>query len=228
VHELLISEARAQLDFLLPAFHQWLGEDKSVWCSFFRIENDYLLRFTGLADFKIASQNSTIDCWPALNVAEADIRQLYLNQVLPLAQSHSGKLVFHASAVEVDQNAIVFIGTSGRGKSTLAASFSTQQYRFLTDDGLLLEKTSTGYQVMPSHASIRLWEDSQAAILGEQAAYEAPLHPCRQKNAALRTAPLLASVLFSRRRRHRQDRIHTAKRAASKYRIDKTFLSAGC
>jgi hypothetical protein len=173
--ELQILNAREQSELLLPSFHQWVAEDESVWCAFHRIENDYLLRFPGLADFRIDSLNSCVQCWPVPDIATASIHQLYLNQVIPLLLSHQGKLVFHASAIEIDGLAIAFVGVSGRGKSTLAASFSRNQYRFLTDDSLILERTNNNYQVVPSHPSIRLWDDSQVAVLGPKAQSESPV-----------------------------------------------------
>ena len=98
-------------------------------------------------------------------VSEATSQHLYLNQVLPLVLSKLGKLVFHASAVEVPGGAVAFAAESGRGKSTLAASFAVNGFRFLTDDGLVLEPAADGYQVQPSHPSIRLWEDSEEALI---------------------------------------------------------------
>jgi len=74
-------------------------------------------------------------------------------------------LVFHASAVEIDGGAVAFMGASGKGKSTLAASFATNGFRFLTDDGLMVEAREGDYQVMPSHPSIRLWLDSKTALI---------------------------------------------------------------
>jgi hypothetical protein len=46
---------------------------------------------------------------------------------------------------------VVFAAESGRGKSTLAASFAVNGFRFLTDDGLVLEPAGEGYAVLPSH-----------------------------------------------------------------------------
>ena len=66
---------------------------------------------------------------------------------------------------EIEDGGVVFIGDSGRGKSTLAASFATNGYRFLTDDGLVIEEGDEGYLVLPSQPSIRLWEDSREALL---------------------------------------------------------------
>ena len=93
------------------------------------------------------------------------MQHLYLNQVLPLALSKQGKLVFHASAVEIDGGAVAFAGVSGRGKSTLAASFAIEGYRFLTDDGLVVEPAARGHVALPSHPSIRLWQDSEEALI---------------------------------------------------------------
>ena len=42
-----------------------------------------------------------VTCLPAPDVSEATTQHLYLNRVLPLVLSKLGKLVFHASAVEV-------------------------------------------------------------------------------------------------------------------------------
>jgi hypothetical protein len=98
-------------------------------------------------------------------VSDEATRHLYLNQVLPLALSRQGKLVFHASAVAVAGNAIVFAAESGKGKSTLAASFATSGSPFLTDDGLVIEERAAEYWVAPSHPSIRLWDDSQEALV---------------------------------------------------------------
>lgn len=146
-------------------FHQWVSPDGTIWTQFFRTETGYLLRFPDLADFKVSTDGLVVSCTPAPDVAEATAQHLYLNQVLPLALSKIGKLVFHASAVEVGDNAVAFVGESGRGKSTLAASFALSGFRFLTDDGLVVEAGGEGYMAFPSHPSIRLWQDSQEVLI---------------------------------------------------------------
>ncbi len=175
VDELYIDATREQAAFSFEPFHKWADANATDWCRFYRVDNDYLLRFPDLADFKIDSESSAVRCWPAPNVAIATIKQIYLNQVVPLVQSRRAKLVFHGSAVVIDEQAIAFVGVSGRGKSTLAASFSSNGHPFLTDDGLLIKLIGTNYFVAPSHPSIRLWDDSQMAVLGAEAASEDPL-----------------------------------------------------
>lgn len=116
-----------------------------------------------------------ICCRPVPGTAEGTLQHLYLNQVLPLAMSKQGKMVFHASAVEIDGAAVAFMGESGKGKSTLAAGFATSGYRFLTDDGLMVASRDGGFEVMPSHPSIRLWQDSEAALIAPDAPTAPPL-----------------------------------------------------
>lgn len=146
-------------------FHEWLSSDGTAWLQFFRKGSGYLLRFPGLADFTVSPDGKNVVAYPVSDVPDQTVDHLYLNQVLPLALSRQFKLVLHASAVEIGTFAVAFLGFSGQGKSTLAASFSTGGFRFLTDDGLQLEKGDGGYLVKPSHPSIRLWDDSRQAII---------------------------------------------------------------
>ena len=146
-------------------FHQWRFFDGTIAAAFFRCDDGYFLKFPELADFIVSSDGNTITSHPSFDTSAATIEHLYLNQVMPLAFSLQGKLVFHASAVETSVGAIAFMGASSRGKSTLATSFAMSGFRFLTDDGLLLEKSAGCFYVQPSHPSIRLWDDSREALM---------------------------------------------------------------
>jgi hypothetical protein len=156
-------------------FHEWTFPDGSPWTRFYRTGPDYLLRFPDLADFQVSNDGCSVHCWPVPEISDETIQHLYLNQVLPLAISKQGKLVFHASAVEVGEVGIAFMGESGRGKSTLAASFATNGYRFLTDDGLVLNSVDGECRIMPSQPSIRLWQDSQDALVNGNAQMAPPV-----------------------------------------------------
>lgn len=156
---------RAQKPIDAKPFHAWVLPDGTPWANFYRAGKHYLLRFPALADFAVVTSGLEVAIHPVPGACEQTVEHLYLNQVLPLAMSRQLKLVLHASAVEVGSVAVAFVGASGRGKSTLAASFATRGYRFLADDGLQLEKLGGGYLVQPSHASIRLWDDSHEELI---------------------------------------------------------------
>lgn len=164
-------EARPQAPISTAPFHQWSAPNGALWTQFYRQPTGYLLRFPALADFEVSGDGQEIEGWPAPGMSSATVQHLYLNQVLPLALSRQGKLVLHGSAVSVSDQALAFIGESGRGKSTLAASFATSGTRFLTDDGLQLEWIGQNLTVIPSHPSIRLWDDSREALLSDSAVF---------------------------------------------------------
>jgi hypothetical protein len=176
VVELRIERARLQAHLASPPFHTWAFPDGTLWTEFHRADGDYLLRFPHLADFLVSVDACAVTCIPVPEVPEGTARHLYLNQVLPLVLSKLGKLVFHASAVEIGAGAVAFVGESGRGKSTLAASFAVSGCRFLTDDGLVVEPSGEGFEVLPSHPSIRLWDDSEAALIPPAARRAPPVH----------------------------------------------------
>jgi hypothetical protein len=163
--ELCQGSPRHQLDIDSKPFQELLSPDGSLWAQFYRVDGGYLLRFPGLADFEVPAAGQSIMGWPLPHTAAGTIQHLFLNQVLPLAQSRLGQLVFHASAVVIDNACVAFMGESGRGKSTLAASFAGAGFPFLTDDSLFVEQAADACRVLPSHASIRLWEDSQRELV---------------------------------------------------------------
>ncbi len=164
-----IESPRPQLPLNGLPFHQWRFPDGVLWTQFFRTDAGYLLRFPDLADFQVSADGLSATCSPAPDVTDTTSHHLYLNQVLPLMLSRQGKLVFHASAIEIADGAVAFAAESGRGKSTLAASFAASGSRFLTDDGLVLEASPNGYQALPGYPSIRLWDDSESALLPQGA-----------------------------------------------------------
>ena len=158
-----------------PVFHVCYSPDGSPWVVFYRQEAGYLLRFPALADFDLTADGCDVRCRPVPGVSESTLEHLYVNQVLPLALSRQGRLVLHGAALETDGGALAFVGMSGRGKSTLAASFAIARHRLLTDDRLEVEAHETGVLARPSHPSIRLWDDSREALIRADVPAAAPV-----------------------------------------------------
>jgi hypothetical protein len=158
-----------------PPFYGWDFRDGTKWADFYRRSSDILVRFHGLADFVLSADGARVSCVPVPGVSNATVEHLFLNQVLPLALSRLGKLVFHAGAVAVEGGAVCFSGETGRGKSTLTASFAIDGAPFLTDDAFVLHSAEGGYDVEPTHPSLRLWGDSEQQILGKLARAAPPV-----------------------------------------------------
>jgi hypothetical protein len=151
-------------------YHHWDSPSGELWAQFFRHVGGHLIRFPDMADFEVSCTGLEVQSWPAPGTPADTVAHLYLNQVLPLALSRQKRLVLHGSAVAIDAHGVAFLGESGMGKSTLAAGFAIGGFRFLTDDGLLLTWHDGVCRVQPSHPSIRLWEDSEQALIGAHTA----------------------------------------------------------
>jgi len=160
-----VMAARPQAAVDATPFHRYLFDDGTVWTEFYRRGADYLLRFPGLADFEVSADGTQVAAHPANGTDAATVEHLYINQLVPLALSRQGRPAFHASVVTVPGGAVAFLGKTGAGKSTLAASFALNGAAFLTDDALLIDETDGRCVALPSHASLRLWEDSVAALV---------------------------------------------------------------
>lgn len=157
---LILRPRRRQPRVSAERFREWCRPDGTPWVEFFRSPEGYLVRFPGVADFEISSDGKTVAATPVDEVADATIHHLFSSLILPLAQSGSGRFVFHGSAVEVAGGAVAFLGESGTGKSTLATAFAIGGGKFLADDGIVVEQCDGRFFVFPSDASIRLWDDS--------------------------------------------------------------------
>ncbi len=163
-----VAPVRSQRRVGTTPFHRYTFADGTVWTEFYRSPVGYLLRFPDLADFEVSANGKTVTAYPVAGADEATVDHLYINQLVPLALSRQGRPAFHASVVTVPGGAVAFLGNSGMGKSTLAASFALEGAAFLTDDALLIDECA-GIRAMPSHASLRLWKDSIDALIPEGA-----------------------------------------------------------
>jgi hypothetical protein len=158
-------EGTAHPAVLGEPYHEWRTPDQAIRAQFFAVPDGYLIRFPAIADFGVSRDGRFIECWPSAGADVEDIEHLFLNQVWPLAQGRVGRLMFHASAVALnDSECLAFCGPSGKGKSTLAASFAQGGYAFLTDDGLALEEGAAGWLGFPAHVSLRLWPQAARAL----------------------------------------------------------------
>ena len=130
-----------------------------AWYTFARRGATVVGRFYGLADFEISSEG-----WPG--VGEDTGRQhvtFYRAPTAPLdliailiagslaayLLSAEGRLVLHASAVEVDGKALAFVGQSGQGKTTMATLLCAAGYPFVADDLLPVGRSGDEAHVRP-------------------------------------------------------------------------------
>lgn len=164
----LVTFVESRVDVLpsieAAAYHRWHLASGEDWITFHHDPDGYLLRFPGLAHFRISQDGRRVHCQALQYVPDSTLRQL-LNQVLPIATNAQGFTVLHAGAVEVGESAIAFLGHTGVGKSTLTAALAGDGYRFLTDDVLRLRLSAGGRPVVtPGLPHLRLWDDSERVL----------------------------------------------------------------
>ena len=95
--------------------------------------------------------------------------QVYLlGQAISFALVKQGLEPLHATAVEVQGKAVVFLGQGGAGKSTLAAYFISRGHKVLTDDLLVLRKKSQGLVGYPGPPRIKLFPSLAKKLFGRE------------------------------------------------------------
>lgn len=139
-------------------------------CSVFKVEAAnadcfYRYRFEGLAEGRFNFEARRID----LKIidprcTEATLFHFLSDVLLPAILDHQGELVVHAGAVVVDGAAVLLLGASGRGKSTLTASFLAEGQTILSDDGIIISASECGVCAEAVYPGVRLLPDSLSAL----------------------------------------------------------------
>lgn len=105
---------------------------------------------------------------PLPGVEERLLRLPILGIVFSVILHHRGFLVLHASAVEVNGGAAVFLGGRGWGKSTLAATLYGRGHRPISDDLVAVDLHSGEMPaVIPGFPQLKLLPDAAAMALGD-------------------------------------------------------------
>lgn len=186
--------------------HSWLASTGEPILFYDRLDSYHWLRFPGLADFWIFEDAKQISCVPLPEIPVETIRHLLLDQVLPRCLAHQGKIMLHASAVQLDMGVILFIGDSGTGKSTLAGNFHQAGQSAISDDCIWVNENQTPLMAIPIYGGLRLWEDSLKVLFDSEQNFHSMAHYSSKKrvplngNAQVRFnngIPILAVILLS-------------------------------
>jgi hypothetical protein len=120
---------------------------------------EFLLQVPGIARYLVRDgRQVTIDRAPAAD--DATVRVFLLNTVLGALLQQRGRLVLHGSAIATERGAILLVGPSASGKSTLAAEFWRRGYRVLADELCALDVDPGGARLWPAPGHLKLWADA--------------------------------------------------------------------
>ena len=125
------------------------------------------LHWDGIGDF--AAEGGT-KLFFSQKTDDFPLFRLYLlNEALGIALFQRGLFLLHASAVEVNGEGIVFMGTPGAGKSTTAAACAKQGYRILADDMVVIKTDHPeGPVLFPALTDVKVWNTSVNGLFLDQ------------------------------------------------------------
>jgi len=105
---------------------------------------------------------------PLPDVEDRLLRLPLYGVVFATLMHQRGLLTLHASAVEIQGGAAVFLGGRGWGKSTLSATLYGRGHHFVSDDLVVVDVKSTRCpMVIPGVPQIKLMPEAAAQALGD-------------------------------------------------------------
>lgn len=158
---------------------QWLQRGTPAVPWFGLVGDDYAYRFDGQADFLLPRDGSRLRAYVHPGARPEEVHFALARGVLPRLLHLRGITCLHASAVRVGRNVVGFLGRSGMGKSTVAASLVACGHLLVSDDVLPVFQAADGTGVVcgPGLAEFRLGRHS--AYLAGVAQH---LSPCPRPN----------------------------------------------
>ena len=160
---------RGKIDCNLPMpFESW---------DYFHLDGDTAyLCWKIVGKFQVCSGKEII-IEPFADVKEHLIRLPLLGSVLAMALHQRQFLVLHGSAVAIEDGAAIFVGASGQGKSTMAATLCSRGHQLASDDVAALQINTEKCNLIPGFPQMKLWSETARAILGDEAENLKPIHP---------------------------------------------------
>jgi hypothetical protein len=118
-----------------------------------------VLRVSGVGRYSISiGSRIAVDADP--EALDRNVRLFLLGSAMGVLLHQRGIVPLHANAIDLDGQAIGFLGHSGSGKSTLAAAFLDQGWRVLSDDVCAVTESDDRFLAQPGIPRLRLWRDA--------------------------------------------------------------------
>jgi hypothetical protein len=117
----------------------------------------FLLRIPNVARFLLSDgQEIAFEVEPGGD--DDDLPIFILGTVFGILLHQREYIVLHASSVRVNGKAVLFCGSAGKGKSTLAAALTQRGYPLITDDLCMITVTDAGTPMAHSDGRhLKLW-----------------------------------------------------------------------
>lgn len=120
----------------------------------------FQINIDGVAQFFVTGGNHIV-INKAPQASLPDIRNFLLGSAMAALLQQRALLTLHASAVQTAKGAVLFLGKSGYGKSTLMQQLGTRGFTMISDDICAISRASDGSPIaLPSFPRTRLTPQS--------------------------------------------------------------------
>jgi hypothetical protein len=125
---------------------------------------EVLLDFPDIGRFLVRN-GSEILIEQAPSPDDGEIQVYLLGTAFGVLCHQRGIPPLHASAIDVADGCVAFVGETGAGKSTLVAALAARGHQVIADDVCFLQLgDKADVQVWPGIRRIRLWQDAMVAL----------------------------------------------------------------
>ena len=128
----------------------------------------YLLAYAEGATFLVNDSGSEVEAWWTPPLTEVDAADYLLGSVLAFVLRLRGTVPLHASAVVIENRAVLFAGSAGAGKSSTAAAFALLGYPVLSDDIVVIADDGGVMMAHPSHGHLSVWPDAAHGLFATE------------------------------------------------------------
>jgi hypothetical protein len=133
--------------------------------------NDFWIDVPDVARFHVKG-GTDILVQPADDATMNVIRSFLLGSAMGALLHQRGLLPLHASAVEMGGSAVIFSGTSGAGKSTMALHLVKRGHRLLCDDICAVDFSTGTPRLWPGLVNLKLWRTSLDSVGADPSALQ--------------------------------------------------------
>ena len=145
------------------------------------VGSGYLLCYAEGTRFLVNALGAEVDAWWDAPLTEVDAVDYLLGGVLAFIVRLRRLVPLHASAVVIQDQAVLFAGPGGAGKSSIAAAFAILGYPVLSDDIVVMSDQGGCVLAHSSHARLSLWADSAGSLFATESLPEhSPIYTKRR------------------------------------------------